>query len=185
MARYYDSSTGRYLQSDPIGLSGGLNTYAYVRSNPVSLTDPFGLVDRNYIPPWDHIDAYGGIELIESRPGELTVGVHFNGTNFIGPNGQNWSPEDLANQIKSDSDLSKYQAVTLYSCRAGAKSGSDVSPAQKLADLLGLPVQATDSYVWTTNSSVAPFQGSFGKTPSGGIDRSNPGRWDYFFPTGE
>lgn len=41
--RWYDAATGRFLQRDPDGIWGGLNTYVYVGDNPVIHTDPSGL----------------------------------------------------------------------------------------------------------------------------------------------
>jgi hypothetical protein len=47
--RDYDPQTGRYIESDPVGLAGGsYSTYSYVGNNPVTWTDPAGLrVDYN------------------------------------------------------------------------------------------------------------------------------------------
>jgi RHS repeat-associated protein len=42
--RDYDPATGRYLETDPIGLNGGINLYQYALSNPVRYTDPQGKI---------------------------------------------------------------------------------------------------------------------------------------------
>jgi len=58
-ARYYDPSSGRFLQRDPIGVAGGMNVYAYVGNNPALGVDPEGLINDNgfqgYIRPWPSI----------------------------------------------------------------------------------------------------------------------------------
>lgn len=41
--RDYDPATGWHIESDPIGLDGGLDTYLYAEANPLVMMDPNGL----------------------------------------------------------------------------------------------------------------------------------------------
>jgi len=41
--RWYNPSWGRYTQSDPLGLKGGLNLFRYAYGNPLRFIDPMGL----------------------------------------------------------------------------------------------------------------------------------------------
>jgi RHS repeat-associated protein len=42
--RDYDPVTGKYIESDPIGLKSGVNTYAYAYNRPTQYVDPTGLI---------------------------------------------------------------------------------------------------------------------------------------------
>jgi RHS repeat-associated protein len=68
-ARYYLPSAGRFLTPDPLGLAGGTNAYAYVESNPVNYTDPFGLLS---------------IAKTSLGPAAPTVGISLAGSDLFG-----------------------------------------------------------------------------------------------------
>jgi RHS repeat-associated protein len=92
--RYYDPSTGKFTQEDPIGLAGGLNTYGFANGDPVSYSDPYGLSAS--CP--DYVERGESCE--EGQEGDGTVERHDRCevasilTNYIAALGSN--PRDFA-----------------------------------------------------------------------------------------
>ena len=63
-ARDYDAASGRYIQSDPIGIHGGLNTYRYASARPTLAVDPTGLLDFSLlVTTGSYVDAFDNNDL--------------------------------------------------------------------------------------------------------------------------
>ena len=60
-ARYYDPTTGRFLSEDPLGVRDNLDMYVYVRNNPASYSDPFGLYQTSGFSPDQQVQLANAI----------------------------------------------------------------------------------------------------------------------------
>ncbi|MBO0613078.1 RHS repeat protein [Thiothrix fructosivorans] len=84
--RDYNPATGRYVQSDPIGLDGGMNSFGYVEGNPLTFYDENGLklkyeagkIEKYYKPLVDKIKNINStgkklIDFIVNAPNTFTI----------------------------------------------------------------------------------------------------------------
>lgn len=101
--RDYDPSTGRYVQSDPIGLGGGINTYGYVGGNPLTNYDPDGLFGRTATNSSRALSSLlGGGAANSSATGYDFIGSEYSGAS--GSSSSDRSSSDGASGEQCDND---------------------------------------------------------------------------------
>lgn len=119
------------MESDPIGLQGGMNTYGYVDASPLSAIDTFGLLKVILLDPSDA--NYPAAAKVEDIPGVCYIISHGSSSSV-----NRMNAAQLNRRITKEG-CTKEMPVRIDACMTGA---GDNSIAEQLAKIRGTPVTA-------------------------------------------
>jgi hypothetical protein len=181
LAMFSHRADARFIESDPVGLAAGVNTYAYVNSNPLSNVDPRGLtqwtigmsmysVGRSGVE-FGYAHFVATSDCVDGKKGSADGNIAFIGPSIGTPFNMSGSTFVVDDGIPGNTDPSVLSGRFVYQGAGGAfgagysvskvQMGSAYSPGYSggVEGGLGYGASSDFGHVWVTHS----FPGGGGK----------------------